>query len=85
MRGELRSARELASTFLREAEDAGRVTEAGVAHRDLGLICLLAGDSSRRGPIASGRSPPATRNATEEARERFGEDTGTFAIRLSSP
>ena len=28
--GELRSARELAQTLLREAEDAGRVTEAGI-------------------------------------------------------
>ena len=38
VRGELRSARELASTFLREAEDAGRVVETSVAHRGLALI-----------------------------------------------
>ena len=55
VRGELRSARELASAFLREAEDAGRVTEAGVARRGLALICYLHGDFVRREPIASGR------------------------------
>jgi hypothetical protein len=33
VRGELTSARELTSTFLREAEEARRVTEAGVARR----------------------------------------------------
>ena len=44
VRSELQSARELASAFLREAEDAGRVTEAGVARRGLAVICY----SSRR-------------------------------------
>src|SRR5262249_36607968 len=43
-RGELQSARELASTSLREAEEAGRVTEAGVARRILALISCLQGD-----------------------------------------
>ncbi len=36
--GELRPARELAQTLLREAEDAGRVTEAGTANWMLGLV-----------------------------------------------
>ncbi len=35
VRGELNAARELASAFLKEAEDAGRVVEAGVARRGL--------------------------------------------------
>ena len=38
VRGELRSARELASTCLREAEDEERVVETGVAHRGLALF-----------------------------------------------
>ena len=63
-RGELRSARELASSFLKEAEDAGRVVEAGVARRGLALACYFAGDFSRRGPIASGRSRPAILSMT---------------------
>ena len=43
-RGELKSARELASTFLREAEAAGRMVEAGVARRGLALMSYFAGD-----------------------------------------
>ncbi len=41
VRGELRSARELASTFLQEAEDARRVVETGVAHRGLALMVIF--------------------------------------------
>ena len=43
-KGELRSARQLALTLLREAEDAGRVTEAGMANWMLGLIAYWHGD-----------------------------------------
>ena len=42
--GELRSAQELALTLLREAEDAGRVMEAGWANSMLGLIAYWQGD-----------------------------------------
>jgi hypothetical protein len=38
-RGELRSARELELSFLKEAEDTGRVVEAGVARRGLAAAC----------------------------------------------
>ena len=41
VRGELRSARELASVFLKEAEDAGRAVEAGVARRGLAIVATL--------------------------------------------
>ena len=41
LRGELGSARETAESFLREAERAARATEAGVAHRVLGLTLPL--------------------------------------------
>ena len=44
LRGELRSARALESSFLKEAEDMGRVVEAGVARRGLALACYQAGD-----------------------------------------
>ena len=44
LRGELRSARELELSFLKEAEDTGRVVEAGVARRGLALACYQAGD-----------------------------------------
>ena len=44
MRGEYRQAREIAETFVREAEAGGRGAEAGTARRMLGLICLYQGD-----------------------------------------
>src|SRR5262249_14482386 len=44
VRGELKSARELASAFLLEAERLGRVVEAGVARRGLAVACYQAGD-----------------------------------------
>jgi predicted ATPase len=44
MRGEYRQAREIAETFVREAEAGGRGAEAGAARRMLGLICLYQGD-----------------------------------------
>ena len=42
--GELRSARELALTLLREAEDARQRTEAGMADSFLGLVAFWQGD-----------------------------------------
>jgi tetratricopeptide (TPR) repeat protein len=42
--GELRSARELALTLLREAEDAGQLTEASMADNFLGLVAYWHGD-----------------------------------------
>jgi predicted ATPase len=44
VRGELRLAREIAETFLREAERGARTTECGVGHRLVGLTCLSQGD-----------------------------------------
>jgi predicted ATPase len=44
MRGEYRQAREIAETFVREAEAGGRGAEAGASRRMLGLICLYQGD-----------------------------------------
>jgi hypothetical protein len=44
VRGELRPARDLELSFLKEAEDTGRNVEAGVARRGLALDCYQAGD-----------------------------------------
>jgi class 3 adenylate cyclase/predicted ATPase len=44
MHGELPSTRDIAAAFLREAEAEGRTTEAGVAHRVLGLTCVMQGE-----------------------------------------
>src|SRR5208283_3915510 len=42
LRGELQSARELELSFLKEADETGRIVEAGVARRGLALACYHA-------------------------------------------
>jgi tetratricopeptide (TPR) repeat protein len=76
VRGELRSARELASTLLREAEDAGRVVEIGVAHRGLALIGYFSGDFLDAQTHCERALETCTPGHEEKARERFGEYTG---------
>jgi tetratricopeptide (TPR) repeat protein len=44
VRGELQSARQLASAFLKEAETAGHAVEAGVARRGVAFACYQAAD-----------------------------------------
>ena len=44
VRSELKSGQQLATAFLRQAEEAGRVTEAGVARRGLALMSYFVGD-----------------------------------------
>jgi hypothetical protein len=44
IRAEYRSAREVAEAFLSEAETEGQTTEAGVAHRVLGVACIFQGE-----------------------------------------
>ena len=79
VRGELRSARELMSAFLREAEEAGRVTEAGVARRGLALISYLHGDFVEARTHCERALAISDPEHEEEARERYGEYTGTVA------
>ena len=79
VRGELRLARELASAFLREAEEAGRVTEAGVARRVLALISYLHGDFVEARTHCERALAISDPEHEEEARERYGEYTGTVA------
>ena len=82
VRGELRAAEELASMFLREAEDAGRPVEAGVAHRSLGVICYYSGDFLNA-RIHCERALDACRHERDfEARERFSDDTGSVAMSI---
>ena len=80
VRGELRSARELASTFLREAEDAGRVVETGVAHRGLALIGYFSGDFLDAQTHCERALEACTAGHEEKARERFGEYTGALVM-----
>ena len=65
---------------LREAEDAGRVVEAGVARRGLALISYNMGEFAEA-QIHCERALEACSPQRElEARERFGEDTATVAM-----
>ena len=79
VRGELLSARELTSAFLREAEEAGRVTEVGVARRGLALISYLQGDFVEARTHCERALAISDPEHEEEARERYGEYTGTVA------
>jgi class 3 adenylate cyclase/predicted ATPase len=74
-RGEMRSARERAEDFLREAEVQTRMTEAAVARRILGMACLFEGDftGARAHSEQSLRIHDPERD--RESKFRFGVDT----------
>jgi predicted ATPase len=79
LRGELRSGRETAEKFLREAEKGERATEAAAAHRCLGTACLYQGDLG----VARAHSEQALGiydpERDREAKFRFGTDVGALA------
>jgi tetratricopeptide (TPR) repeat protein len=79
VRGELLSAREQALAFLREAEEAGRVTEAGVARRGLALISYFLGNFVEARTHCERALAICDPEHEEDARERYGEYTGTVA------
>jgi predicted ATPase len=79
LRSELRSAQELATAFLRRAEEAGRMTEAGVARRGLALINYFLGDFIEARSHCERALASCDSEHEEEARERYGEYTGTLA------
>jgi class 3 adenylate cyclase/tetratricopeptide (TPR) repeat protein len=74
-RGELRSAREQASKFLREALEAGRAVEAGVARRGLALACYFAGDFDEARTHCERLLDDSDPQHDQEAREHWAEDT----------
>jgi hypothetical protein len=76
--GELRSARELAFTLLREAEDAGRAVEAGWANAGLGLIAYWHGDFVEARTRCERAIDVRDPNADPKVWERFG-DGSTYA------
>jgi class 3 adenylate cyclase/tetratricopeptide (TPR) repeat protein len=80
VRGEVRSAQEIASTFLKEAENAGRVVEAGVARRCLAFTCYDAGAFAEARTHCERALDVCDPERDRETRERFGEDPGTMAM-----
>jgi predicted ATPase len=78
-RGELGFAREIAETFLREAERRARTTECGFGRRLLGATCLWQGDliEAQSNIVEALRIYDPERD--REARFRFDQDTGAAA------
>jgi predicted ATPase len=76
--GELGFAREIAETFLREAERGARTTECGFGRRLLGTTCLWQGDfiEAQANLVEALRIYDPERD--REARFRFGLDTGAI-------
>ena len=76
MRGELSLAQETAESFLRDAENEGRMTEAGVARRNVGTARLFQGDfvGAEANLAEALRTYDAERD--RDAKFRFGMDTG---------
>jgi tetratricopeptide (TPR) repeat protein len=79
LRAELRLAREIAETFLREAEREAGTTERGAGRRLLGSTCLWQGDfiEAQENLVAALSIYDPERD--REARFRFGHDTGAIA------
>jgi class 3 adenylate cyclase/predicted ATPase len=79
MRSELDSAHELASAFLQEAEEARRITEAGVARRNLAWLNYYRGKFVEARTHCERALSACDPEHEEEARERYGEYTGIVA------
>jgi len=79
VRGEFGFAREIAETFLREAEREARITECGVARRLVGFTCFWQGDfiEAQSNFVEALSIYDPERN--HEAMFRFGQDTGAAA------
>jgi predicted ATPase len=79
MRGELSLARETAESFLREAENEGRTTEAAAARRNVGQARLWQGDFIGAGANLAEALRTYDAERDRDARLRFGPDTGAGA------
>ncbi|HKT17898.1 MAG TPA: AAA family ATPase [Stellaceae bacterium] len=79
VRGEFGAAREIAETFLREAERGALTSECAAGRRFLGHTCFLQGDfvAAQANLLAALSIYDPERN--REARFRFGPDIGTAA------
>jgi hypothetical protein len=79
LRGEFGSAREIAETFLREADRGALTTECGVGHRLVGTTCLWQGDfiEAQANLVEALRTYDPKRDL--EARFRFSADIGAAA------
>ena len=79
LRGELGSARKTAESFLRDAEDERRTTEAVVAHRSLGFAHLAHGDLTAAEANLGESLRRFIPERDRDAKFRFGADIGVSA------
>jgi predicted ATPase len=79
-RGELQSARELEASFLKEAEDTGRVVEVGVARRGLALACYQAADFVEARTHCERALEACDTENERETQERFQIATGPMVM-----
>src|SRR5262249_55484839 len=79
LRGELRFAREIAETFLREAQREAGTTERGAGRRLLGSTYLWQGDFTEAQSSLVEALSIYDPERHREARFRFGGDTGAVA------
>ena len=79
MHGDIRSARQIAERFLQEAEAQGRLAEAGVGHRLVGLTSTFLGDLVEARRHLEVALSIYDRERDSEVRERFALDTGVAA------
>jgi class 3 adenylate cyclase/predicted ATPase len=79
LHGDIRSARQIAERFLQEAEAQGRLAEAGVGHRLVGLTSMFLGDLVEARRHLELALSTYDRERDSEARERFALDTGVAA------
>ncbi len=79
LRGEIASAREIAETFLRDSEGSGRMMEAAVANRNLGMACLYQGALGDAQKHLSEALRLYNPERDREAKFRFGADTAAAA------
>jgi predicted ATPase len=80
LRGDIRSARELELSFLREAEETGQIVEAGVAHRGLALACYHAGDFIEARTHCERALEICDPECERQTQERFNDATGPIVM-----
>jgi adenylate cyclase len=83
-RGELQSARQLASTFLKEAEATRRAVEAGVARRCLAFDCYQAADFFEARTQCEQALEDCDPECERETHERFHDATGPLVMSFLS-
>jgi predicted ATPase len=80
LRGELRSARELELSFLKEAEETGRIVEAGVVRRGLALACYQSADFLEARTHCERALEACDPENETETQERFQIATGPMVM-----